>query len=138
MATHEVAQSVPVSDAEEMPLIQRLYGHPPAGHNRPPRRALAKAVAGLHALAGNADGEGWCYFIGGEDGPVKIGFSRFVEGRLKDMCFHSPIKLLILATVAGGRGQETAYHDKFAAHRLHGEWFERCPEIEAEIERLNA
>jgi hypothetical protein len=33
--------------------------------------------------------------------------------------------------------REKMYHRRFAHRRLHGEWFERCPEIEAEIERLN-
>lgn len=138
MATQEVAQSVPVSDTEEMPLIQRLYGIPPAEPRRRVKAAPASVVARLHALADDEEREEWCYFIGGEEGPVKIGFSRYVEGRLKDMYFHSPIKLSVLATVKGGRERESAYHVQFAEHRIHGEWFARCPEIEAEIERLKA
>jgi hypothetical protein len=38
---------------------------------------------------------------------------------------------------AGGLHVELEYHQRFRAHHLRGEWFERCPEIEAEIERLN-
>ena len=34
------------------------------------------------------------------------------------------------------RTHEQAYHRKFRNHHMRGEWFERCPEIEAEIERL--
>ncbi len=52
------------------------------------------------------------------------------------MTFCSPIPLRILAKTEGSRTQERAYHARFAAIRLHGEWFERTPEIEAEIERL--
>jgi hypothetical protein len=79
-----------------------------------------------------------CYFIGGDDGPVKIGHSQYPQGRLMDMINHSPVPLKILAVTHGGRTQEVEYHIRFHRHRLHGEWFERTPEIQTEIDRLNA
>lgn len=76
------------------------------------------------------------YFVAGEIGAVKIGSARDAEKRLRDLQCGSPIPLRILATVSGGLKVEAEYHRRFAAHRLHGEWFERVPEIEAEIARL--
>jgi hypothetical protein len=79
---------------------------------------------------------GVVYFIGGNDGPVKIGFTNHLEHRLATLRCSSPVPLGVLATVEGPPELERDYHRRFAAHRLHGEWFARCPEIEAEIERL--
>jgi hypothetical protein len=95
-------------------------------------------LAGLHRMADEFDSETFCYFVGGDDGPVKIGQAQDVQKRLRDLQMGSPVVLKILAVTSGGQSRETAYHFTFAGHRLHGEWFDRCPEIEAEIERLNA
>jgi hypothetical protein len=95
-------------------------------------------VAALHRMADEFDYEGVCYFIGGEGGPVKIGCTTDVDRRLRDLRQSSPVPLKLLASTHGGQSRETAYHFVFGAHRLHGEWFERTPELEAEIARLNA
>lgn len=77
------------------------------------------------------------YFVGGKEGPIKIGWTQQpIKERLKCIQNGSPVKLYVLATVNCTRINEKRYHKRFAAHRLHGEWFERVPEIEAEIERL--
>jgi hypothetical protein len=79
------------------------------------------------------------YFVGGETGPVKIGWTQQpIKARLVCIQNGSPVKLHVLATAPAFRQQERMYHKQFAAYRLHGEWFERCPDIEAEIARLNA
>lgn len=78
-----------------------------------------------------------CYFIGGDTGPIKIGHSVDVASRLKALRLSSPMWLRVFATCAGGEPREAAYHQQFAAHRLHGEWFVRHPDILAEIDRLN-
>ena len=76
------------------------------------------------------------YFVGGETGPVKIGWTQQpIKARLVCIQNGSPVKLHVLATANRHRIAEKHYHREFAAYRLHGEWFERCPEIEAEIER---
>lgn len=78
------------------------------------------------------------YFVGGEQGPVKIGFTQQpIKERLKCIQNGSPVKLHVLAIQPARRQREGWYHRQFAAYRLHGEWFERAPEILAEIERLN-
>lgn len=77
------------------------------------------------------------YFIGGDTGAIKIGMAYDLIKRLADLQCGSPIRLSILASGPGGRKDEAFYHQRFAAHRLHGEWFERHPDILAEIERLS-
>jgi hypothetical protein len=78
------------------------------------------------------------YFIGAPSGPVKIGIAVCPGERLKTLQTSHHERLELLATCQGGQPKERAYHQQFAAYRLHGEWFERCPEIEAEIARLNS
>lgn len=77
------------------------------------------------------------YFIGMKDGPIKIGISGNIKSRLRALQTSNPIPLTLLATTDGGGLMEAEYHRRFAKHRLSGEWFQRCPEIEAEINRLN-
>lgn len=79
---------------------------------------------------------GVVYFVGGDVGGVKIGFAVNVELRLRDLQCGSPVKLAVLATVPGMPKDEREYHKRFKAARQHGEWFERTPELLAEIDRL--
>jgi hypothetical protein len=81
--------------------------------------------------------EGLCYFIGCDEGLVKIGWSKNVAQRRKALQAASMYKLRILATARGGRTREMYYHRKFWDHAVGGEWFRRCPEIETEIAKLN-
>lgn len=76
------------------------------------------------------------YFVGGDQGAIKIGFAKSPDDRLREIQVGSPIPLSILALVEGGPKLEKGYHRRFAAHRLHGEWFAPHPDILAEIERL--
>ncbi len=78
------------------------------------------------------------YFIASESGPIKIGIAGNPCDRLKGLQTSHHERLAILVVCDGGADQERAYHRQFAAHRLHGEWFERHPDILAEIERLLA
>jgi hypothetical protein len=84
------------------------------------------------------DQEQFVYFVGGENGPIKIGVTNRPQHRLRQMQCGSPTELKLLAVTDGGKRAEYLYHLRFRAHRLHGEWFNRAPEITAEIERLNS
>jgi hypothetical protein len=77
------------------------------------------------------------YFIGPANGPIKIGYASRLSFRLRDLELANPYPLHVWASVEGPLKLEREYHACFAAHRLHGEWFARCLEIEAEIARLN-
>lgn len=77
------------------------------------------------------------YFIGCENGPIKIGMASRVSVRLRMLQLSSPVELTLMATVEGPPSLEREYHKRFAAHRLHGEWFSPHPDILAEIARLS-
>jgi hypothetical protein len=75
------------------------------------------------------------YFIGIEkrivpNSPVKIGVSRHPLARVAEMSLQSPYPLTLLAICRGGLSKERKYHARFAAQRLHGEWFARSPDLE--------
>ena len=80
---------------------------------------------------------GVIYFVGCKEvRRVKIGFAEDVAKRMPSLQCGSPVTLTLLAVTPGDLTAERAYHDRFYKHRLHGEWFKRVPEIEAEIARL--
>lgn len=71
-----------------------------------------------------ADVQGWVYFIRSEQGgPIKIGWARDAERRLKDMQAVNPFRLKIMARLPGTIYDEKQFHEEFAANRVHGEWF---------------
>jgi len=72
------------------------------------------------------------YFIqAGESGPVKIGKAGDPIARLKALQTGSAARLNLLAVIDA---DEHALHDRFADHRVAGEWFALVPEIAAMIE----
>lgn len=73
------------------------------------------------------------YFVGSEEGPVKIGFTTELPNRLRSLRNSSPVPLKLLASIPGTRETEKEYHCRFSGYRLHGEWFERSEAIEDEI-----
>ena len=78
------------------------------------------------------------YFVGAEDGPVKIGFTQQpIKERLKCIQNGSPTKLRVLAALPAFRQKERLYHKLFAPIRLHGEWFQRHPLLLREIDWIN-
>jgi hypothetical protein len=67
---------------------------------------------------------------------IKIGVAVNVRKRLIGVQAACPFRLSLLAVAPGGVREEAAYHERFAAHRRHFEWFTASPEILAEVERL--
>jgi hypothetical protein len=76
------------------------------------------------------------YFVGGDEGPVKIGFTTEMPLRLRNLANQSAHPIKLLAAIAGGRDLEKRYHAKFADDRLHGEWFKRSEAVEGELAKL--
>jgi hypothetical protein len=68
-------------------------------------------------------------------GNIKIGQSTEPGTRAQNIGSSLSTDIELLATVRCGTF-ERAYHNAFAAHRLHGEWFSPHPDILAEIERV--
>ena len=70
------------------------------------------------------------YFIQAEHGgPVKIGWTYDPDSRLKTLQTASPYKLVIRFLLPGTQRLEHYLHDRFAAYRLEGEWFEAHPDM---------
>jgi hypothetical protein len=68
--------------------------------------------------------DGLVYFIqSGDDGPIKIGFTRNLAARLRQLQTGHPAKLRVLRAFRGDERLEAWLHRHFAAHRLNGEWF---------------
>ena len=58
------------------------------------------------------------------DGPlVKIGYSKDVDRRLRDLQTSTGHNLSVTAYMKGTRQDEKALHRRFKAHRAKGEWF---------------
>lgn len=80
---------------------------------------------------------GTIYFIGPEQGVVKIGFTNDLKQRLRRLQCGSPVPLYVLAAIEGQpQTLEREYHERFKAAREHGEWFLRTIDVNEEIERL--
>lgn len=67
---------------------------------------------------------GWVYIIrAGEDGPIKIGWSRTPARRLIDLQGAHSETLWIMGLIPGSMEYEKELHKRFAKMRLRGEWF---------------
>lgn len=69
-------------------------------------------------------------------GPVKIGKADNPAKRLEVLQACSPEKLEILAVCLGGLAAEKHIHRRFAATRLHGEWFQWSEALASLLRRL--
>lgn len=54
---------------------------------------------------------------------IKIGFTNNVKGRMSGLRGGSPSALKLILLLPGTLLDEAGYHERFAAYRLHGEWF---------------
>lgn len=102
---------------------------------RPGVKSAAVAIESAHKRA--ASGEA-VYFIQGEgaDALVKIGYSRDVDQRFAELQKYCPVKLTLLVAVRGDLFLEKWFHERFSAHRAHGEWFRPVPELLEMVEFL--
>jgi hypothetical protein len=73
---------------------------------------------------------GTVYFIrSGARGPIKIGFTRDLNARLKRLQSASAQPLKLLTSFPGELYDEMELHGLFREHRLHNEWFKPHPDI---------
>jgi len=63
-------------------------------------------------------------------GLIKVGCSRQLEGRLRNLRHKHP-GLVLLASAPGGRGAEGALHRKIETHHVGHEWFQADPLVTA-------
>jgi Meiotically up-regulated gene 113 len=82
------------------------------------------AVVPLPATTVSVPGPGSVYFAqAGKSGPIKIGTARDVWTRLASLQTGSAATLHLLGVVPGGLADEKVLHQRFARHRIRGEWF---------------
>jgi len=60
---------------------------------------------------------------------IKIGTSRYVDGRIRTLRSGSPVALRLLGCVAGNVDAERELHGRFAKLRKHGEWFRATDDL---------
>lgn len=74
---------------------------------------------------------GTIYLVGcGTAGPVKIGFTtKEPAERMAALQTGSPDTLHLLGSFRGTQEDERQLHARLVEHRLHGEWFRRCPPV---------
>lgn len=82
-------------------------------------------------------GRAHIYFIANrKQKAVKIGYSTNPASRLSELQISAPNKLELLATIEGDMRTEHQLHQRFAAYRLNGEWFQMADELMAFIDSL--
>lgn len=85
---------------------------------------------------------GYVYFVQSSAGPIKIGSSKNPRRRIKLLDIGASV-LTLLATEQHPGGKEAylaekAYHARFSASNVKGEWFAPTPELLAVIEDLQS
>lgn len=67
---------------------------------------------------------GVVYFIrAGQRGPIKIGFTRNIERRIRQLQSGSPQPLRVLGTLPGDRATESMLQALHREQRIRGDWF---------------
>lgn len=79
----------------------------------------------------------YVYVIGRSEGPVKVGITSDLIGRLRSMQTGSPFKLKLLYAMPcesrnDAREHEQTFHAVYAENRLEGEWFNMDAELAIE------
>lgn len=64
---------------------------------------------------------------------IKIGYAYDMQKRFTGLMTTSPAALTLLGVLDGGAKLETELHERLAAHRAHGEWFHKAPEVMAVV-----
>lgn len=106
---YDVARTIPGNTAPLLKVVRWYWEHAdPGATSRDIRADPARRAQTI-------------YFVqAGDEGPVKIGTSKFVNERLATLQTHSPYPLRLIGTI---EGDEAKIHARFSHLRLHGEWF---------------
>jgi hypothetical protein len=86
------------------------------------------ALSRRGSLAALSGGAPRVYFVQPEvGGLIKIGCTLNIQKRLAQLRAHSAQPLRLLGALRGHRPLEMHLHERFAADRVHGEWFAPSP-----------
>lgn len=83
---------------------------------------------------------GWIYFTRhGEGGPIKVGRTDNPHRRVVDLGVGTPVQLILLGAMFSEQTalEESELHERLAAHRVKGEWFE-ANAVFKEMDRLGS
>jgi hypothetical protein len=126
------------SGLDAMPHLDRVFrflaGEYARHRGTPLGDFVAPAVEAMEAVIAERDGSS--VYFAECDGLVKIGWSKKVATRLAQLQTGNPTPIRLLATTPGGLTVERRTHERFAAARLSGEWFELTSELREHIESL--
>ena len=78
----------------------------------------------------------WTYFAQAGRGPIKIGETDDVEGRIRALQTANPEELSLLGRIPCELHSEKSLHERFKHLRLRGEWFTPAPELLEFIEQV--
>ncbi len=73
--------------------------------------------------------ESWIYFVGYDGRMIKIGTAQLPKKRFFAIKGASPVPVELLGVMPGNQSEERKLHKRWAAHRVHNEWFSATPEI---------
>lgn len=79
------------------------------------------------------------YFIrrkGDQTGPIKIGFAKSLDRRLKEFATATPEGFDVIAAIDCGRGVERQLHKDLADYCVGGEWFAPSIDVMVAIEKV--
>lgn len=68
---------------------------------------------------------GYVYLAGGDEGPLKIGYSKDPNERVESFQTANHQELRVLARREGSQADEREIHQRLIEHRVKGEWFDR-------------
>lgn len=78
---------------------------------------------------------GTVYFVSAPD-RIKIGYTRQLEHRLRQLGQQCLDPLTVIATIPGNRELEREIHRQLERYRIKGEWFEDCDSVWALMSEL--
>jgi hypothetical protein len=70
-------------------------------------------------------GEGCLYFIGVDDGPIKVGWTVEIVRRMREFQIAHWQELRLYGQIDGPASIEREAHARLSGHRVRREWFER-------------
>ena len=78
----------------------------------------------------NDEWMGFVYFIqAGDNGAIKIGYTKDVDRRIKELQTSNPEKLNLLLKVGAEPNDEKVMHDKFKKYCINLEWYSPSDEL---------
>lgn len=108
-------------------VFRHLAEQHAANRSNPIGAFLLPCVEAMDAFVATRHGSSVYFAACGER--VKIGWSTKVSTRIAQLQTGSPDPIRLLATTPGGRKLERQLHERFAAARVAGEWFDLTPEL---------